>query len=343
MDCGEISPRLRRLRELGAQVDRRIGSIPGDLPAWERVYRRIRRIYTKTVGNPFSGLFRSRPDILLYVGTAYSIADDHKLIKLIRRGKAAFFINVQLNREENGAELTGLQIKRVHSAYTIARKIFFVSERNKLAAEKATGFVYTQASVVRNPVNIDSTSGMPLPQDDKIQFAMVGNLRLVHKGQEVALEVLSAQNWKARNWHLNIYGTGEDEQRLRDLVDFFRLENYVTFHGRVSNIRDVWSRNHALLMPSRMEGMPLAVVEAMLCGRPVVVTDVGGSREWIEEGRQGFIAETPTVEAFGRAMERAWEVRADWDEIGYQAHEKAMKLYDPRAGETLLRLMIANS
>jgi L-malate glycosyltransferase len=194
-------------------------------------------------------------------------------------------------------------------------------------------------------VNIDSTKIIPysaLPGEgnwDDVQFAMVGNLRIIHKGQDIALEALSSAIWHNRRWHLNIYGSGEDEAMLKRLVDRYGLKNKVTFHGRVNNIRNVWRINHILLMPSHMEGMPLAVVEAMICGRPVVVTDVGGSREWIDEGVEGFIADTPTVVSFGAALERAWLVRDRWPTIGKFAHEKAMFLYDPVAGKTLLHLL----
>ena len=42
-------------------------------------------------------------------------------------------------------------------------------------------------------------------------------------------------------------------------------------------------RNHLLVLPSRAEGTPIALVEAMICARPAVVTDVGGNVEWLED------------------------------------------------------------
>jgi glycosyltransferase involved in cell wall biosynthesis len=336
MDCGELSPRVKRLVEQGARLDLRIGAIEKDLPAWKRVYKWLQRVYGKTLGNPFAGLSKYRPDILLYVGSAYSIADDHKLLDVIRRIKTAFFINVQLNTEGYRGELTGRQKRIVHRAFSTARQLFFVSQRNREVAERTVGSAFPNATVLRNPVNLDSTDCLPMPAGEKTQFAMVGNLRIVHKGQDLALEALSKAKWMGRDWHLNIYGSGEDEQRLREMVDFFRLKNNVTFHGRVNNIREIWRGNHVLVMPSRMEGMPLAIVEAMLCGRPCVATDVGGATEWIEDGLSGFIAEAATGHALDRALEGAWKARDQWGEMGVRAHERAIALYDPAAGKTLL-------
>ncbi len=340
MDCGTISAKVRRLVDQGAKLDLRIGAIPNDLPMWQKIYRRFLRVYRNTLGNPYEALIAYRPDIVLYIGTAYSIAEDHKLLDLIRRRNIPFFINVQLNSEGGEDELSGRRRQIVDKAYSTARNVFFVSARNKETAERALGHSYPRAMVVRNPVNLDSIELLPMSGGTEVQFAMVGNLRIIHKGQDLAMEALSAVKWKERYWHMNVYGSGEDEKRLREMVDAAGLRNRTTFHGRVSNIRDIWRVNQVLIMPSRMEGMPLAIVEAMLCGRPCVATDVGGAAEWIEDGRSGFIAEAVTAPAFDAALERAWQAKDRWSEIGSLAHQRAMALYDPAAGRTLLDLMI---
>ena len=93
----------------------------------------------------------------------------------------------------------------------------------------------------------------------------------------------------------------------------------VEFRGQVDDVEGVWAQHHALVLPSRFEGMPLTVVEAMLCGRPCVVTDVGGNRELVRDGINGFIAKAPTVELVDEAMNRAWENRARLKEMGCMA------------------------
>ncbi len=294
----------------------------------------------KRMNNSFTKVFNHNPDIVLYNGTCYSIAEEHILLKHLNKAKCRFFILGHFNNE-TGLGLTPGLIQTISQAYHTSEKVFFIAQRSIQNAKRHLAANIPNALVVRNPVNIDSIEIIPYPSSEKSQFAMVGNLRIVHKGQDIALEVLSSNKWKQRNWHLNIYGSGEDEAHLKRLVDFFRLNDNVTFHGRVNNIREVWKTNHVLLMPSHMEGMPLAVVEAMICGRPVVVTDVGGNTEWIEEAQQGFIAEAPTVHSFGNAMERLWDEKNNWESIGKSAHEKAMKLYDPEPGKTLLNLITA--
>jgi glycosyltransferase involved in cell wall biosynthesis len=93
--------------------------------------------------------------------------------------------------------------------------------------------------------------------------------------------------------------------------------------GHVDNIASIWTDHHALILPSRQEGLPLALVEAFVCGRPAIVTRVGGNAELVEEGVNGFIAPAPTVELMDQALERLWENRVRLKEMGAAARKTA--------------------
>lgn len=340
-DCGSLSDKIEKLVKKGATVDLRIGSIQKNLPTWKYIAKRFKRAYDKTAGNPFSTMYNYKPDIVLYVGTAYSIANDWKLLKKLPASDLSFFINVQLNYEQNQVALSSREKEIVAKAYNRAKKIFFVSERNKQVAEKHLDQPINNGILIRNPVNLEDKTTIPFSSIETVQMAMVGNLVMIHKGQDIVLNILKEESWKQRNWRLNIYGAGKDEAYLKELCNINNIAGRVTFHGRVNDIRMVWQKNHLLLMPSHMEGMPLAIVEAMLCGRPGVVTDVGGIAEWIQENKSGFIAAEVSEHAFGLAMKKAWEHKAEWPAMGLQAHERAVQLYDPDPGKTLLDLITA--
>ena len=106
------------------------------------------------------------------------------------------------------------------------------------------------------------------------------------------LQVLGLPHWRERKVRLSLIGTGPNERILRRMVEQLGLNN-VEFAGQQNNIEEIWSKHHALVMPSRFEGMPLTVVEAMLCGRPCIVTDVGGNKELIRDGINGFWRRPP--------------------------------------------------
>jgi glycosyltransferase involved in cell wall biosynthesis len=89
------------------------------------------------------------------------------------------------------------------------------------------------------------------------------------------------------------------------------------------------------------EGKPLALTEAMVCGRPAVVTDVGGNAELIRDGVTGFVAASPTVPAISDALERAWTSRARWPDMGRAAAADVTARLSPAPAARLLSLVRA--
>jgi L-malate glycosyltransferase len=221
-----------------------------------------------------------------------------------------------------------------------ARNVAFVSERNLRVAERQTARFLPNASVVRNPVNLANFSRVPPPKSDVVKMANVARLDAQCKGQDLLLHALSGESWKHRHWLLRFYGSGDDRSYLERLTAHYNLAGKVEFCGHVSDVRSIWADNHLLVMPSRSEGTPMALVEAMICGRPSVVTDVGGNIEWIDEPSTGFVAEAPSARSLNNALERAWESRQRWELIGQRAHEVAITKADPPPEEMVLSLLL---
>lgn len=331
-DFHTIAPKEQKLIDAGLQHSSRRGFIRPGTPRIKRIFLKLINHIVNSLQNPFHAIISFKPDYILYNGTCYSIADEKYLIRVLKNRKIPFGILGHYNRED-GKDITDQKIIVLQELYSLAKNNFFISRRALSVAEKRTGSGIPRAAVVRNPVNMASLETISYPENTYVHFAMVGNLRVIHKGQDIVLNILGKSEWKNRDWHLDIYGSGEDENMLRHLTMRLQINERVSFHGKVDNIRKVWEDNHILLMPSLMEGMPLAVVEAMLCGRPSVVTDVGGQTEWIEEDKEGWIASVPA--RFEEAMEKAWNLKDTWKQTGINAHHKAMRLYDPASGQTL--------
>jgi L-malate glycosyltransferase len=333
----QVHPKMEELIKNGLIAYTRPGYVPVQAGELKKKAYITYNFIRKKLKDPFKSIFDQRPDIVLYNGTCYSIARENPLlIKLSKYSNTKFFLIGHLNhdllREINDAEAA-----MIRNAYMRCEQVFFVSERNAHTAQRhlCTDINY---KIIRNPVNLTSTEIIEYPDiTSTINFALVGNLVTNHKGQDLLLHALSDPVWKTRNWKLNIYGDGYDKKYLQTLVTYFGLDKKVVFHGKVDDIRGVWRENHLLLMPSIMEGMPLAVVEAMLCGRVCLATDVGGNIDWIDDGMNGFIVPAPTVALLKEGLERVWNQRAHWEQMGRSAHETAMQLYDKNAGETLLK------
>jgi glycosyltransferase involved in cell wall biosynthesis len=150
-------------------------------------------------------------------------------------------------------------------------------------------------------------------------MACVARLDLESKAHDVLFDVLATPKWRSRALAVEIVGReGPHVDLLRELSRFLQLER-VTFNDSVEQISSIWEQCHALILPSRKEGQPVAVVEAMLAGRPCLVTDIGGSAEFVEHARSGWVAESPTEPAIDRALDLAWESRSQWTVMGSYA------------------------
>lgn len=220
--------------------------------------------------------------------------------------------------------------------YKNARQVFFVSERNKTTAEKVICEAINKGEIISNGYSLSETPALlTFLENEEMQFACVARLRCSHKGQNILLDVLSRQKWLNRHWHLHLYGTGDDETYLRDLTKFMGIGDRVSFYGQVSDIRSVWLNNHILLLASFGEGLPLAMQEAMLCGRAVMATDVGGVSELVKEGITGWLADGANFTSVDKAMERAFTDKENWKAMGEAAHALAAKRINLTPEKTL--------
>ena len=287
--------------------------------------------------SPLRRFFATRPDVVL-------ISDGASIPKRSTIGILMMHLAIQpyiILSQANLGEIPETPLRRVAASYyRNARHALFVAHDSIKATERQIVERLSNARVVRNPVNLESLEPVAWPQTPTLRFASVGRLFCLAKGQDILFAALSDDRWRYRDWHLSLYGTGPDETYLRELAHFYAIDDRVSFCGQAEDIRAVWKSHHACLQPSRFEGTPLAMVEAMICGRPVIGTAVAGIPEWVNEGRSGFVAPSATADSFAEALERAWARREEWSAIGKDAREDALRLHDPNPGETLLSLVI---
>lgn len=230
----------------------------------------------------------------------------------------------------------------VATFYEGATGAYFVSDHNLRLTEWQTGQSIRRGNVVRNPFLVPFDEPLPWPEPgDAVRLACVGRLYPMEKGQDLLLAVLAQEKWKNRPVELRFCGEGSQRDGLAAMAGHLGLTN-VRFEGQVTEIQDIWRECEALVLPSRCEGLPLVVVEAMLAGRFAIVTDAGGNRELVEDGVTGFIADAPTIAALDRAMDRAWTRREQWPEIGQAAAKAIRKSIPPDPGAELAASLLAS-
>ena len=231
---------------------------------------------------------------------------------------------------------------RLGESYEGACGAYFVSQANLDLSRREFATPLRRARVIRNPFNVRYDARPAWPQDatDCLQLACVGRLDVSTKGQDLLLEVLALPHWRTRRVQVSLVGTGVNERVLRRRAEHLKLA-CVDFMGYQSDIERIWSGHHALVLPSRQEGMPLTLVEAMLCSRAGIVTDVGGNRELVRDGINGFLAKAPTVELLDEAMNRAWESRERLREMGCTAASDVRQWVSADPSEDFVRELTA--
>jgi glycosyltransferase involved in cell wall biosynthesis len=218
-----------------------------------------------------------------------------------------------------------------------ARRCYFVSKGNHRLFEDQIGCELPNAEIVWNPFNVDFNAAPrwpPMKETGELRLASVARLHPPSKGQDILLEALADPLWRSRSWRLTLYGEGPMRYSIERMVQRLGLLERVRFAGFVPSVETIWSENHVLVMPSRYEGMPLAMVEAMLCARPVVATDVAGHSELVDDGVTGFLADAPTAPSVRRALERLWAERMDLQAIGKEAAKRIRERFPANPART---------
>jgi glycosyltransferase involved in cell wall biosynthesis len=140
---------------------------------------------------------------------------------------------------------------------------------------------------------------------DAVLFGTVSRL-VPEKGLDLCLEAFRRQAAPAgRPTRLVIVGDGPDRARLEGLVRELDVEGQVLFAGFRTDVPSVLSALDVLVLSSRLEGLPLTVLEAMSVGRPVIATRVDGTPEIFTTDDLGWLIDADDPEQLAHAMRRA--------------------------------------
>lgn len=109
------------------------------------------------------------------------------------------------------------------------------------------------------------------------------------KGPEVFLQVACRVHEQLKNCHFVLVGEGPMRKRLREEIDDLGLAGHIHLPGLQNNMPKVYGSLDLVVSTSYSEAMPLAIIEAMACGLPVVATNVGGVVDIVEVGCTGSL------------------------------------------------------
>lgn len=160
--------------------------------------------------------------------------------------------------------------------------------------------------------------------DTDLLLVAVGNLYPV-KGHLVLLRALAALGDGLPPWHLAIAGRGDEEERLRRFAGEAGLASRVHLLGFRADVPDLLAAADVFVMPSLSEGLPLALVEAMHTGLPIVISDVGGVPEVVTRDAEALLVPPGEPAPLGAAIRELLPNAARRAALGAAAQRRAAR------------------
>lgn len=195
------------------------------------------------------------------------------------------YIPVPHHHAEMGAKLGALRDLTCRGLYSVPDGFITISKTlgDMLVAYGAQGRI----QIVENGIPLDPFKDLPSREEARAQFNLpqsaflwgqIGRVEFKQKGQDFALELFLGRSSSHPEEHLVFLGSGPDGNELEA-----RAASHPNVHCLpwTDNPAPLYAALDALVMPSRYEGVPLAMLEALANGLPVAATDRDGMRDWL--------------------------------------------------------------
>lgn len=216
--------------------------------------------------------------------------------------------------------------RRVAASYAAALCVVFVSAGNRSAMARQLPIDSAEAHVIPNAVPAPTIARLtPIPDVRRrraIDRRAAAELRVMtaarlapQKGIDVLIDALALLG-PTPGLTLNVFGTGPEQNVLLARSRAREVDGVLRFRGWSTDVARELAEHDLFVLPSRHEGMPYAVLEAMAAGVPVIATDVPGTAEALGDGRYGVVVPRSDATALAGAL-TGW--RNDLD----GAHDRA--------------------
>jgi len=201
-------------------------------------------------------------------------------------------------------------------------KVIFVSKHdmdigihNAWASETNSSLIYNGVSEAKISENERNHSEAP-EQAPAIAFVA----RLAEpKLPEFAIRVSAKLLQSGYNHRLLMIGDGPKTDECRNLIHSFGIDENVSLLGKCSNVVELLTQADIFCLFSKWEGFPISIIEAMLCGLPVVTSDVGGIPELVEHGKTGYLIPSLDEEMAVEYLQELIRDKVKRDRLGNQA------------------------
>ena len=242
-----------------------------------------------------------KPDYVI----TYSIKPNIYGAMAARAAGVPFSVNVQ-------GLGTAFQKKGVRRIVTLLYKralkgvktVFFENEENARLFRELRIVGKEKQTVLKGAgVNLSEYPVCPYPENDKVRFLYLGRI-MREKGIDELFAAAEALRERLGNgFVLDLVGFFEDEYKER--VEELCQKGIAEFHGFKTDPRPYYAAADVVVLASWHEGMSNVLLEAAACGRPVIICDIPGCREAVDDGVSGWLCQKQDTESLLEAMSLA--------------------------------------
>ena len=188
---------------------------------------------------------------------------------------------------------------------------------------------------------VDTKKFTPIEHENKsLELISIGNLIPLkgHKYTILAIKKLLEAGY--RDVRLRIFGRGEEEEELKQLVNELNLKKYIQFMGYVpyEQVAKALQMSDIFILPSYYEALGCVYLEAMACGVPAVGCRENGIDEIIKDGKDGYLIDAKSVDGIVESIEKMIENKA-YKEMGICARKHIEESYSwKNSAQNLVKL-----
>lgn len=288
-------------------VQNKIGDIVNFIPDnFEIIHLRIRNIWDFTIMRMIKLIRKENADFLF---SSIFYLNYHVLFASKITG-----VPVILRNDNYIKGLSPLGKLIVKHFYSWAKIVIMQQKEMFDEFQQAFAFPIEKLVVINNPIDksfIEKkvVGPSPFPQDGSINYVWVARFHPA-KGQDVLAKAFVLLHKKVPNAHLYFIGEYSDQMeyfnKIKKIIDDAKLTNYVHYVGFDSNPYRWINHCDCFVLPSRLEGLPNALVEAMYLKRPVVSTTcIDIIKRMVKDGYNGFLVASEDADAMSSAMQKA--------------------------------------
>jgi L-malate glycosyltransferase len=181
----------------------------------------------------------------------------------------------------------------------IINKIIAVSQDGYDVLKNKYNVSENKLQLIYNGIDVNKIIPVKKNEISKIKFGMVGQLFPPKGWHDFIYTVDYIYKKSYKQFQALIIGEGEQMEELKSLVIKLNLEDVISFEGYVDSINSKLKELDFILFTTHREGFSVAILEAMSAGLPQVITDVGGGKEQIIHGENGYVVKCGEIETMG--------------------------------------------